>query len=109
MLTQRLPTGWSIGLRDAPEQYVCPDGEPTASPDKGGVPCVRKTFLCSSFAEAVDIVKEIAAIAQRINHHPDMALTHFNRVSVELSSVTAGGVTERDLHFVELIEQRFKD
>lgn len=39
----------------------------------------------------------VARVAEERNHHPDMHLTNFRYLVVELSSVTAGGVTGKDV------------
>lgn len=48
-----------------------------------------------SFAEAVAFVNRLAAVAERENHHPDLAI-QYRRVTVRWTTHTAGGITDRD-------------
>jgi 4a-hydroxytetrahydrobiopterin dehydratase len=50
----------------------------------------------TDFAEAFAFLTRVALIAQRRNHHPDMAIS-WNKVTLTLSSHDAGNVvTDRD-------------
>lgn len=49
-----------------------------------------------SFREAIGFVVEVAFLAERADHHPDLAV-HYDEVGVELWTHVAGGLTERDL------------
>jgi 4a-hydroxytetrahydrobiopterin dehydratase len=48
------------------------------------------------FDEAIAFVDAVAGLARRADHHPDLHLTDYKHVRVELSSHDAGGLTERD-------------
>ncbi|MGD9696100.1 MAG: 4a-hydroxytetrahydrobiopterin dehydratase [Thermoleophilia bacterium] len=48
------------------------------------------------FASSIDFVDRLAAAAEAANHHPDLAI-RWDTVTVELSTHSQGGVTERDL------------
>lgn len=49
-----------------------------------------------SFREAIAFVVEVAFLAERADHHPDLAV-HYDEVRIELWTHTAGGLTELDL------------
>lgn len=68
-------------------------GEVAPWTEKGG----RLYLECrlKGFAEALALVNRIAALAEHANHHPDITL-RWNRVLLELSTHSAGGLTVRD-------------
>ncbi|MEO5743604.1 MAG: 4a-hydroxytetrahydrobiopterin dehydratase [Terracoccus sp.] len=57
---------------------------------------LRAEYATGDFAGAVRLLDEVAAVAEELNHHPDVQLG-YGRIAFELSSHDAGGVTERDL------------
>jgi len=50
----------------------------------------------ASFAEAIAFVSRIAARAESLNHHPDLAV-HYRVVTLSLSTHSEGGITEKDM------------
>ena len=61
---------------------------------------LERTFELSSFVEALDFVNRVGELAERENHHPDIAI-HYKRVKLRWWTHTAGGVTERDRELAE--------
>ena len=62
------------------------------------------TFTTKDFASASELVAQVARAADALNHHPDIALG-WGKVSFELSSHDAGGVTSRDLKLAAEIQK----
>lgn len=58
--------------------------------------CLRADYLLEDFAEAVRFVGEIARVAESEDHHPDLHLTRYRRLSVELTTHAARGLTDND-------------
>jgi 4a-hydroxytetrahydrobiopterin dehydratase len=56
---------------------------------------ITKTVKLSDFANAMLYVGAVAHLAQAANHHPDIAIS-WNRVTLTLSTHSAGGLTEAD-------------
>jgi 4a-hydroxytetrahydrobiopterin dehydratase len=54
-----------------------------------------------SFPDAIAFVVRLADLAERENHHPDIAI-RYKRVTVRWSTHSAGGITERDHALAEL-------
>ena len=54
-----------------------------------------KRFEFKGFLPGVDLVKQIAAIAESEGHHPDLTLT-YGALKVELWTHAAGGLTDND-------------
>lgn len=56
---------------------------------------LERMFELPSFAEAIALVNRIAELAERENHHPDLAIS-YRRVTVRWTTHSAGGITDRD-------------
>jgi len=55
-----------------------------------------KLFEFKNFEKAFEFMKEVAAIAQKMDHHPTWT-NSWNKVYIELNTHSAGGnVTEKD-------------
>jgi 4a-hydroxytetrahydrobiopterin dehydratase len=57
---------------------------------------IEKTFVRKSFVEASEFIGQIAQIAERHDHHPDILLHGYKNVKVMLSTHSAGGITQND-------------
>lgn len=64
---------------------------------------IARTLKCKGFPEAIELVNQIAAIAQRLDHHPDI-LIEFDKLTFTLSTHDSGGVTQRDLNLAAAID-----
>jgi 4a-hydroxytetrahydrobiopterin dehydratase len=62
--------------------------------DLDGTRIVR-TLEFDGFPEAVDFVNDVADIAEKHNHHPDVDI-RYNKVVLYLTTHSAGGLTEDD-------------
>jgi len=56
---------------------------------------LERTFELPSFAEAVAFVNRVAALAERENHHPHIAVD-YRKVTLRWWTHSAGGITDRD-------------
>jgi 4a-hydroxytetrahydrobiopterin dehydratase len=65
---------------------------------------IVKTFKHRNFVEAVAFVNQVAEIAEAAKHHPDIDI-RWSRVSLKLSTHSAGGLTEKDLDVAGRIEE----
>lgn len=57
---------------------------------------IRKTVRCRDFLDAVNLIQRIAPIAEAEDHHPDLHLTGYRRLTIELSTHAIGGLSEND-------------
>lgn len=64
---------------------------------------IRKTYTLDSFAEAVAFVNNVADVAERANHHPDIDI-RYDMVSFALSTHSEGGLTDKDFKLARSIE-----
>ena len=65
---------------------------------------IVRTWRFADFKAAMIFVNGVAALAEQVNHHPDIAI-HYNEVTLRLCSHDAGGVTERDLALARTINE----
>jgi 4a-hydroxytetrahydrobiopterin dehydratase len=66
---------------------------------------LRKTVTCKNFLDAVNVIQRIAPIAEAEDHHPDLHLTGYRRLTVELSTHAIGGLSENDFILAAKIDQ----
>lgn len=59
---------------------------------------------CSDFAAAIALVNAIAAEAERADHHPDILIHGYRRLTITLSTHAAGGLTQRDFALAGAID-----
>ncbi len=63
-------------------------------------------FLFPTFAEAFAFMTAVAADASELDHHPDWS-NSYRRVTIDLVTHSAGGVTALDLELARRICARF--
>jgi 4a-hydroxytetrahydrobiopterin dehydratase len=64
---------------------------------------LSKEFPFESYKLAMAFVQEIALIAEKENHHPDICV-YYTRVKVELTTHDVGGLSENDFIMAAKIE-----
>jgi len=64
---------------------------------------IVKTFECESFPAAIGFVVRIGFLAEKADHHPDLDI-RWRKVTVALSTHSAGGLTTRDFDLAGEIE-----
>ncbi len=70
---------------------------------------IRRTYTMRGFLEAVDLVTRIAPLAEQEDHHPDIHLTGYRTLTIELSTHAIGGLSENDFILAAKIEQLPKE
>lgn len=61
---------------------------------------LERQFEFPDFRAAMSFVNDVAELAERENHHPDIEI-HYNKVVLRWWTHTAGGVTDRDRELAE--------
>jgi 4a-hydroxytetrahydrobiopterin dehydratase len=56
---------------------------------------LERTFELPSFPEAIAFVNRVAELAERENHHPDVAIA-YKQVTLRWTTHSEGGITDRD-------------
>lgn len=59
-----------------------------------------RVFQFDNYAKTIAFVNKVAALAEKLDHHPDM-LVGYNKVECSISSHSAGGVTTQCVEFCE--------
>lgn len=65
---------------------------------------IRRDFRFKTFAEAFAFMTQVALLAEKADHHPDWS-NSYNRVSITLSTHSAGGLTDKDFALAEAIDK----
>lgn len=64
---------------------------------------ITRLWTFKNFAEAMCFVNAVAELAEKENHHPDITI-QWNKVTLSLSTHSAGGLTERDFELAKKID-----
>jgi 4a-hydroxytetrahydrobiopterin dehydratase len=65
---------------------------------------ILKTFEFDDFEAAIEFVNQVARLAERYDHHPDIDI-RYSKVKLSLSTHSEGGITEKDFTLANDIEQ----
>jgi len=64
---------------------------------------ISREFKFQNFSEAFAFMTRVALLAEKADHHPDWS-NSYNRVSIALSTHSAGGVTRKDIDLATAID-----
>ena len=56
---------------------------------------IQREFIFKDFLSAFNFIKEIADLAESLNHHPDI-FNSYNKVIISLTTHDLGGVSKKD-------------
>jgi len=65
---------------------------------------IAKTFTFGTFMEGIAFVNDLAAIAERLEHHPDVHI-RWTTIRVEIQTHDEGGITSYDIRLAAEIER----
>ena len=65
---------------------------------------ISKKFTLPSFPQAMRFVNQVADLAEKADHHPDIHID-YRRVTLTLSTHSEGGITQKDFLLAEKIER----
>ena len=68
-----------------------------------------RTFELGGFTAAIALVNAVADAAEAANHHPDICVHDYKRVTFTLSTHAASAVTRRDVDLATEIDQLARD
>ncbi len=66
---------------------------------------IRRQWRVKDFATALDFFNRVGQIADAEDHHPDLHLTGYRNVAIELSTHAVGGLTENDFILAAKIDK----
>ena len=65
---------------------------------------IRRVYKTEGWPITLMLVNAIAFVAEAANHHPDLSVT-WARVTVKLTTHSAGGITQKDFDLARRIEE----
>ena len=65
---------------------------------------INKEYEFENFAEALDFVNQIGALAEEADHHPDIFFG-YGYAEVAITSHDAGGLTQKDFELAAKIDK----
>jgi len=67
---------------------------------------LQNTFEFKDFSEALAFVNKVGAIAERLQHHPDICIKDYKKVFISTTTHDAGSiVTAKDRELAEAISE----
>ena len=66
---------------------------------------IFKNLRLENFVAAVDLIQKIALVAEGEGHHPDLHLTGYRNLQIEISTHAIGGLTENDFILAAKIDR----
>jgi len=65
---------------------------------------LKRQLKFDDFQGSVDFVNRITAVAEEMNHHPDICIS-WNTVDLTLSTHSEGGITENDFELARQVDR----
>lgn len=69
---------------------------------------LKRQFKFKDFKAAWQFMNQVAAVAEELDHHPDWS-NSYNQVEIELTTHSAGELTEKDAQLAQRINQIWSD
>lgn len=97
----------------------CEGGVPTVEPAEaerllGDLPgweladggrAISRKWTVKNFTAGIEFFEGVAALAEDENHHPDLHLTGYRNVRIQLSTHAVGGLSENDFILAAKIDE----
>lgn len=68
---------------------------------------ISREFVFDNFRKALHFVNQVADAADLNDHHPDIFLHDYRKVTVTLTSHDQGKVTLKDIKLAEIIDEMY--
>ncbi len=66
---------------------------------------LNKEYKLKDFEAALAFVNKVGKIAEEMDHHPDICIHSYNRVSLKTKTHSEGKITEKDFKLAEKVNQ----
>ncbi len=66
---------------------------------------LHKEFSFPDFKTALEFANKVADIAEQLNHHPDICIYDYNKVSVSIFTHSERAITEKDYKLAKEIDK----
>ena len=73
----------------------------------GGDDFITKVFRFDGFAQAFGFMTQIALIAEKMDHHPDLRLYKYKNVRITLTTHSERRITRKDIKLAKIIDKIF--
>ncbi len=91
----------AIGPEDAIEYVKATPAWKLADDSKS----ISRKVNCKHFVEAMGLLNQIADVAESEQHHPDLHLTGYRNVRIDLMTHAIGGLSENDFIVAAKIDE----
>jgi 4a-hydroxytetrahydrobiopterin dehydratase len=68
---------------------------------------IRRQFVFDGFASALAFVVRVGFDAEAADHHPDILISSYKKVTLTFTTHSAGGLTEKDFAAAEAADRVF--
>ena len=79
---------------------MTPEGWTTAADGKS----ISADYVMKDFSAAMEFMAAVAREAEEMDHHPDLHLTGYRKLRIELSTHSIGGLSDKDFALAAKIE-----
>ncbi len=69
-----------------------------------GTDAISHDFKFKTFSDAFSFMTRVALAAEKMDHHPEWS-NNYNKVTITLSTHSAGGLSDKDLKLAEKIDR----
>jgi 4a-hydroxytetrahydrobiopterin dehydratase len=66
---------------------------------------IRREWRVKDFLTGLEFFQRVGKVAEEEDHHPDLHLTGYRKVAIELSTHAIGGLSENDFILAAKIDQ----
>jgi 4a-hydroxytetrahydrobiopterin dehydratase len=68
---------------------------------------LTRTFTFENFQQAIQFINQVAELAEKANHHPDIEIFDYKKVKISLTTHSVGSkITELDFDLAQKISQQ---
>ena len=57
---------------------------------------ISRHYTLKNFQAVIDLINQVAVLAEQEGHHPDLHLTNYKELTIELSTHAIGGLSQND-------------
>jgi pterin-4a-carbinolamine dehydratase len=98
--------GWSVRTVMHSTIAAAQTGQGGGGDVDGESTMLYRKFTAKHFQAALDAINAMGRIAEKENHHPDLHLTDYRDVMVEIYTHKLGGVCENDFTLAKLFDEQ---
>ena len=81
------------------------NGSSSAADANDVVLFLSRKFTARNFQTAIDSINNVGAIAELVNHHPNLHLTNYREVEIEIYTHKVNGLTKNDFELANKIDE----